>query len=241
VSDCRRFEDRVIDYLDGALSAADRVELDRHLEACGSCNETAHCYRAIREAYRAGEEDVPAPLTRTVLAAAHAGLGRSSLSKFYVVAAAVLFLALAASRFLSRPDSPTAADLVRKGDELRDAGETRRAVEAYEQGLALADTPHQRSELLYRMGSCYLELERPDSALPALEELLHQQDDVRREQGLLLFGETLERLGDPVRARSAYLRVAREFPASRAEALLRLEALSLVDGIDLETMLGLGY
>ena len=35
--DCRQFTELVTDYFEGALSPADRLLVDRHLEACPNC------------------------------------------------------------------------------------------------------------------------------------------------------------------------------------------------------------
>ncbi len=44
---CERMENRLIAYLDGKASAADRREVEAHLAACGACRTRAEEFRAL--------------------------------------------------------------------------------------------------------------------------------------------------------------------------------------------------
>ena len=47
---CEGMEERLNDYVDEALPAAERQEVERHLESCAGCREELHSLRAVVEA-----------------------------------------------------------------------------------------------------------------------------------------------------------------------------------------------
>jgi predicted anti-sigma-YlaC factor YlaD len=72
---CRELNDFLSDYLEGALAAAQRDELDRHLGLCPDCVRYLDDYREVIRlgglcgAEEAPPADVPEELIRAVLAA----------------------------------------------------------------------------------------------------------------------------------------------------------------------------
>src|SRR5690606_6877311 len=67
---CRDLVEQITDYLDGALSTADRRRIDAHLENCPDCTRAVAQVRAVAElAGRLREEDVDRldPDTRAAL------------------------------------------------------------------------------------------------------------------------------------------------------------------------------
>ncbi|HEY4212641.1 MAG TPA: anti-sigma factor [Steroidobacteraceae bacterium] len=51
-------------YLSGQLSAAERDEVDRHLESCASCREELRSARALRRDLKDAQERIPGPSLR---------------------------------------------------------------------------------------------------------------------------------------------------------------------------------
>jgi anti-sigma factor RsiW len=73
---CTEFEDFVLRYLDGELSARQRSVFDLHLRLCRECREYLAAYRrtieVVREARSADEalpDDVPEDLIKAILEA----------------------------------------------------------------------------------------------------------------------------------------------------------------------------
>jgi anti-sigma factor RsiW len=70
---CKELVELVTDYLDGALSAADRTQFERHVRACAGCRAYLGQMRAIvRAAGRLAGIDLP-PTARSPLLAAFRG------------------------------------------------------------------------------------------------------------------------------------------------------------------------
>lgn len=57
----RHVNDRLDEWLDGRLSAAEESEVDRHLEACDSCRAEAAALRAVQAAVAVSDDDVELP------------------------------------------------------------------------------------------------------------------------------------------------------------------------------------
>jgi anti-sigma factor RsiW len=78
---CRELIEFLMDYLDGALSAERRAEVDRHLAVCPSCVEYMRSYQeavkmgkvSMRADDSAAPGDVPEELLRAVLGARKGG------------------------------------------------------------------------------------------------------------------------------------------------------------------------
>jgi anti-sigma factor RsiW len=57
--DCADFVELITDYLDGALSEADRTRIDAHLSECPGCTNALAQWRAVvRLSGRVSEQDV---------------------------------------------------------------------------------------------------------------------------------------------------------------------------------------
>jgi anti-sigma factor RsiW len=67
---CRQVVQLLTDYLDGALSAADRVLVEEHLAGCDACTAfLAQLRTASRVLASLGAVEVPAPLRADLLRA----------------------------------------------------------------------------------------------------------------------------------------------------------------------------
>jgi anti-sigma-K factor RskA len=67
---CHEYEAQIGDYVDGALSEAERASLESHLETCASCRAMAADFRVIRAASQSLEPQVPPSHVWRKLAAA---------------------------------------------------------------------------------------------------------------------------------------------------------------------------
>jgi anti-sigma factor RsiW len=67
---CRQVVQLLTDYLDGALSAADRARVDEHLAGCDACTAFIAQLRTMgRVTAELAAEDVPAPLKADLMRA----------------------------------------------------------------------------------------------------------------------------------------------------------------------------
>jgi hypothetical protein len=67
---CRDYEAQIGDYVDGALSEAERASLESHLETCTSCRAMASDFIVIRAASQSLDSQVPPPHVWRKLSAA---------------------------------------------------------------------------------------------------------------------------------------------------------------------------
>jgi len=222
----------------------------------------ARDFRAIRAAYRGlPEADVPEAVAERVRAAARGELagqrdparrivGRRAPRRRAVLALAAAVVAALGLWFLledggiaERTPDERIADQVRLGEAHRERGEPARAAAAFEEALRLAGDGPRAAELLLRLAELHLEGEQPARALERLDRLAAAHPEHGEgSDALLLRGEALEALGELEPALEAYRRVARDFPASGAEAERRVRDLEALRAAQFpDELRALGY
>lgn len=230
MSECTRTEERLVDYLDGALSPREHEALESHTASCRACSAVLRESRSILEAYRSvPDDDVSAEVARKLLAAARlpAIARRPRRRALALVAAAAAVLVTVAVLWFGRgTSSDPIADALRDAGSHLASGELGTAITSYEKALALARGDVREAEILQRLAELHLERSEFASALARLERLVSARPDhANLEAVLLLRGRALEGLGDREQALELYRVVADEFPSSRDEALRKISAL----------------
>ena len=67
---CQELVEIITDYLEGALSPADRARFESHIRACGNCTAYLEQIRqTVAVVGRLREEDIPAPALEPLLVA----------------------------------------------------------------------------------------------------------------------------------------------------------------------------
>jgi tetratricopeptide (TPR) repeat protein len=214
MSDCTRFEERVVEALEGEL---DDHALAAHAEGCRTCQNTLRSYRLIQESYRGvPTTDVAPEVAQRILAAARErrpAVRSSPVRRRLLVAAAVLAAVLIPLFiWLGNGERDPVADLVQQGDAQRAAGELERAEASYGRALAAAD-------LL----------------------LAHHPAPDLRKRLLLVRAEVLELLGRREEALAAYRSLVREFPEVARDIAPTLQALGGLQPEVLRELEALGY
>jgi tetratricopeptide (TPR) repeat protein len=239
MTECDRFEDQVVELLEGSPFAR-RVELERHLELCVTCRDTLASYRRVEAAYRAlPESDVSAATAAGILAAASArGTFRPHASRWLVLAACLAaVLVPLAMLMLRRHVDPEHPPWLR-GDQLRTAGALDEARHSYEEALARCSDDAPAGELLLRLARLELEAGDPSRALLRLVQLeARDPSSLRSAEPLRLRLEALVLSGRTEEARAAYELLARDFPAEAAPFNPR----SLRTSSELDHLRALGY
>jgi anti-sigma factor (TIGR02949 family) len=118
---CRRICDLLVQYADGALSDAERADVERHLEACPPCRGIAgmecgarQLLRTCAERLRGGEPLPPGLRSRCQALAAMPGSTRFWLRpsvRFAIAAATIIFLGTLLSIVTRQSDALLAAQL----------------------------------------------------------------------------------------------------------------------------------
>jgi len=115
---CAKYQDRLSDYIDGALSEQERIELERHMRECWSCWVMREDLLYIRQLSRELPDYEPSPQLwdRIVAAIASENASRSSKAPLrmwrfrmrpaFALAAAILVAALAGALLQSRSPLP---------------------------------------------------------------------------------------------------------------------------------------
>ncbi len=107
------FQDKVIDYCEGALSAEDAKEIEEHLEGCAECSAVCREHKAFCEALSACNAEVPAELHGNIMRAVHREALRAKFmraaKRYAAPIAAALVLAVALPVMLKNgTDAPNA-------------------------------------------------------------------------------------------------------------------------------------
>lgn len=267
--DCATYEHWLLDLLEDTLPAEHADAAERHVASCDACRSATEEARRIRAAYAElpvddvgdelaasllaearGQLTAPAPGTTAVRDGPPARTARPVLVRVALLAAAALLLVVLGQLLLDGPDAEAVrpdvqgrvADLLRRGEAARDAGDDDTALGMYQTALRVAVDAAARLDLHHRVGELHLDGGRPELALPELNLVLAGAPDYpRRDVAMLQRAQALEASDRLTDALEAYEQLAAEFPDMRDVADERIRELDVLDGAMLDQLRALGY